>query len=376
MTAALTSPGAEAIMADKIPANVIGRLRALLKTLDKVYDHGVPITEKIVRPKARVFARFRPVFAEDHLPGLTKEELRDFLLFENNCHWTGLHRQVNRMCLDMPKLREALRILLYGDGPVGPRLETAIGRVYGMGKGIATAILLIAHPDRYGVWNRTSEAAMQKLGIWPEFDHGTSTGQKYERINELLVILRDELDTDLWTLDSLWWGMNQEGGGEAETGAEEFEETAGGTQAFGLEKYLHEFMWDNWESLDLAKDWQIYVDGGDLDAGVKFPCAVPGTSWEIDILAKHRHEPKWLVIELKRYRSSDQAVGQTLRYIQWVRENLAEPGDEVRGLIVSHEADHAIRYALRAIPFVDLRLYDVQFRLTQAHNAPSAATGE
>ncbi|RME94858.1 MAG: hypothetical protein D6773_19070, partial [Alphaproteobacteria bacterium] len=31
------------------------------------------------------------------------------------------------------------------------------------GKNIATAVLLVRYPDRYGVWNNTSEAALKKL---------------------------------------------------------------------------------------------------------------------------------------------------------------------------------------------------------------------
>jgi hypothetical protein len=32
------------------------------------------------------------------------------------------------------------------------------------------------------VWNNTSEAALKSVGIWPEFDRGSTAGQKYEKI--------------------------------------------------------------------------------------------------------------------------------------------------------------------------------------------------
>lgn len=66
----------------------------------------------------------------------------------------------------------------------------------------------------------------------------------------------------------------------------------------------------------------------------------------IDLLAKHRRAPKWLVVELKSNRTSDQTVGQILRYTGWVLENLAAPGEEVTGMIVAQDTDEHLRYAV------------------------------
>lgn len=85
----------------------------------------------------------------------------------------------------------------------------------------------------------------------------------------------------------------------------------------------------------------------------------------IDLLAKHRTEPAWLVVELKRAQGSDQTVGQVLRYMGWVKQHLAQPGDRVQGLVIAHESDAKLRYALLAVPGVDLMLYEVQFSLRQ-----------
>jgi hypothetical protein len=49
-----------------------------------------------------------------------------------------------------------------------------------------------------------------------------------------------------------------------------------------LEKYLHEFLRDNWDVTELGKDWEIYVEASD-DAGYKYSC---GTIGQIDILAR------------------------------------------------------------------------------------------
>jgi hypothetical protein len=83
----------------------------------------------------------------------------------------------------------------------------------------------------------------------------------------------------------------------------------------------------------------------------------------IDLLARHTQDPCWLVIELKRGQTSDETVGQVLRYMGWVREKLASPGDEVHGLIIAHEPDERLHYALLSSDKIELLLYDVAFHL-------------
>ena len=347
-------------MAETIPADVIGKLREAAASLK-----GTPIYNEIVEPRDAVLARFQPVFAPDHVDAITEEEFRSFLLLENNHHWSGLHRQGPRMCTDMDRLRDALAILVDESQPVAERLDRAIEMVSGMGKNVASAILLVTQPERYGVWNNRSEANMKRLGIWPKFDWGESFGSRYVKVNQILLQLRDALQLDLWTLDALWWYLDQKESGNLSP-SEATETTPGdillkNEQRFGLERHLHEFIRDNWDRLELGREWMIYQEPGDEEAGYEYPCDVG----RIDLLAKHKKEPRWLVIELKRNQTSDQTVGQLLRYIGWVKQNLAVGGDEVHGLIICHEADKALHYALSTVPNVELRLYEVEFHLKE-----------
>jgi hypothetical protein len=48
------------------------------------------------------------------------------------------------MCADMVKLRHGLSTLLAEDQPLAQRLDSAWDDIYGMGKNVASAILLIA----------------------------------------------------------------------------------------------------------------------------------------------------------------------------------------------------------------------------------------
>lgn len=55
-----------------------------------------------------------------------------------------------------------------------------------------------------------------------------------------------------------------------------------------------------------------------------------------------------VVIELKRGMTSDKTIGQVLRYVGWVKENLAKDGQEVHGWIVTGDYDEHLRLAASA----------------------------
>lgn len=340
-------------MALNIPQEKIGKLRGILGGLEKTKTYT-----EIVLPRDEVFARFKPVFSSEHLPRLTADEFRSFLYFENNHHWTGLFRQGPRMCSDIPRLREALSILLDECKPVEERLDEVISMVSGMGKAIASAILLIHQPDKYGVWNSVSEGALKALELWPGFMRGESFGKKYTRINQILLQLAETLQVDLWTLDAVWWEFERDKEPEIPSAVPTVQPIPN-EKTFGLERHLQEFMRDNWDRLELGRDWAIYQEPGEPELGYEYPCA----AGRIDLLAKHRREPCWLVIELKRNQTGDETVGQVLRYMGYVKKNLAKPGEKTQGLIICHEIDEQIQYALSAVDNVNLMLYEVDFRL-------------
>lgn len=321
-------------MAETISAETIGTLREAVVNFRQSL-----IYKDVVEPRDAVFARFQPTFKTENIQSISADEFKSFLLFENNHHWTGLHRQGTRMCSDMDTLRKALLILMDEKQKVDNRLDQAVKMVSGMGKNIATAILTIAYPSQYGVWNNRSEANMKFYGIWPSFNHGESFGSRYIKVNNILLQLREELEIDLWNLDALWWFLDDDIG---EVSIEEkmspVPEGPGGfpkEQKFGLERHLHEFLRDNWQYIDLGKEWELYGEPGDEEAGYEYPCDVG----RIDLLFKHKAGPQWLVVELKRNQTSDQTIGQVLRYMGWVRQHLAEDGEMVRGLIICRDAD-------------------------------------
>ena len=105
----------------------------------------------------------------------------------------------------------------------------------------------------------------------------------------------------------------------------------------------------------------IYGEPADEMKGYEYPTGVG----RIDILAQRREGSGWLVVELKRDRAADQALGQVLRYIGWVQHHLAAPGGEVRGLIIAPDVDEKLVYALHGLgeQKIGLMRYRVEFRL-------------
>ncbi|HOO50255.1 MAG TPA: endonuclease NucS [Alphaproteobacteria bacterium] len=345
-------------MNDLIYDQAVEKVRGELVKLETV-----PVLKEIAEFRDDVLARFQPIFSEGHLSELTEQEFRAFLLFENNHHWP-LHRSGSKTCADMSILRSSLTYLLSEEQPVDDRFNRAVNRVPGMGKAIVTAILQVAYPEKYGVWNNTSEGGLKALNLWPRFERGESMGGRYIKINQIFSRLADDLQIDLWSLDALWWNFQihppneepkSENVGEREVTSSRIIEA----QGFGLERHLHEFLRDNWSKTSLGREWNLYSEPGDEVAGFEYPCGVG----RIDLLARHKDKARWLVVELKRDQASDSTVGQILRYIGWVKAHLAEPGEEINGLVIARQADDALRYALSTLPNIDLQLYAVDFRL-------------
>lgn len=130
---------------------------------------------------------------------------------------------------------------------------------------------------------------------------------------------------------------------------------------FVLEKYLEDFIVTNFAGIFKGR-LQLYRDP-EGNIGRQYSTGEIGT---IDILAKEPATNCYVVIELKKGRESDVVVGQTLRYMGWVQENLCVEGQGVKGLVICKERDARLSYALKMIPNVELYFYKVHFELTPA----------
>jgi hypothetical protein len=128
---------------------------------------------------------------------------------------------------------------------------------------------------------------------------------------------------------------------------------------FILEAQLEAFIVRHWKSIQWGRLLQL-CEGPDGTSGHQFVTPIG----RLDFLCIDQVTDALVVVELKRGRPSDMVIGQIARYMGYVRSHLAMPGQAVEGLIVAHEADDALRYAVAAFPGLQLMTYEVTFELS------------
>ncbi len=138
------------------------------------------------------------------------------------------------------------------------------------------------------------------------------------------------------------------------------DETIEDPSEFAMEKHLEDFLVSNWSQTELGKTYDIYED--DEYFGQQYPT----DTGPIDILAVSKDKKTLLVVELKKGRASDAVVGQILRYMGYVNDELAEETQTVKGVIIALEDDQRIRRALSITPSIEFYRYQVSFKLMRA----------
>lgn len=131
--------------------------------------------------------------------------------------------------------------------------------------------------------------------------------------------------------------------------------------AFALEKHLEHFLVENWSKTELGSIYDIYSEDGQV-VGQQFP----SDTGPIDILAISKDKKALLVVELKRGRASDRVVGQIQRYMGYVKDELAEEGQQVKGLIIALEDDLRLRRALSVAQNIEFYRYQLSFKLNKS----------
>jgi restriction system protein len=136
-------------------------------------------------------------------------------------------------------------------------------------------------------------------------------------------------------------------------------ETIEDPSAFVLEKYLEDFIVSNFETIFKGK-LHIYKDT-EGNEGQQYGTDIG----PIDILAVEPHSKSFVVIELKKGRPSDQVIGQILRYMGWVKKNLCNEGQPVKGLVICRDPDEKLSYALDMTNNIGIQYYSVSFKLRE-----------
>jgi len=172
-------------------------------------------------------------------------------------------------------------------------------------------------PDRYRLWNPNSD------------------GQPYYK-----------QDAENQASDIINQIGSSDDGTESDNGVE-------ATTEFAFEKDLRNYLVKN---LGLIEPGLHLYEEEEI-TGIEFP--VGGRF--IDILAVDQ-TGSYVVIELKVSRGYDRVIGQLLRYMAWVEQNM-ETTKRVRGMIVAKEITNDLKLAASRIADVRLIEYEISFKL-------------
>jgi hypothetical protein len=148
--------------------------------------------------------------------------------------------------------------------------------------------------------------------------------------------------------------LGEEDEDDVDAGASEAQ--PGSTQ-FALEQDLQRYLADN---LHIIEPGLTLFEDEDIK-GLEYPA---GGGRRIDILAVDK-AGGLVVLELKVQKGYDRVVGQLLRYMNWVRKELAEPSQQVRGIIVCRTMSEDLRLACASIPDVELLEYQLSVTVSR-----------
>ena len=116
-------------------------------------------------------------------------------------------------------------------------------------------------------------------------------------------------------------------------------------ESIGLEKELEDALVDNLKILkNFGYDLELYVDPISNQPGRQFICK--GNGGRIDLLCYDRTKKRYVVIELKNVRASQNTFGQISNYMGWVQDRIAK-SNPVSGLVISRGYDTRFESALK-----------------------------
>jgi restriction system protein len=147
--------------------------------------------------------------------------------------------------------------------------------------------------------------------------------------------------------------------GDAQSSVQPPSEGVEDPAAFVLERYLEDFIVSNFDTIFKGR-LRIYKDS-EGNEGQQYTTDIG----PIDILAIDKETNRFVVIELKKGRPSDQVIGQILRYMGWVKKMLCKNDQAVEGLIICRDPDSKLSFALEMTNNINVRYYSVSFKLRE-----------
>jgi hypothetical protein len=193
------------------------KIKTAAKILHEQYERTGD-EDDIIKDKEEVLSYYQKLFSQDNISKLQWNDFEKFLEPEKNLHRRSIHiwkKSLKKWKKSLKNqfeknIKDKLGPLLDESQDIKNRINRFIDEIKDMEIATTTLILLVTHPESYGVWDKISEWNLKILGLWLiTYDEKStkelSKGDVYEKVNDVLIRLSKEMHIDLWTLDAIMW---------------------------------------------------------------------------------------------------------------------------------------------------------------------------
>ena len=163
------------------------------------------------KEEIEVVSKYSNIFSPKNIDNITREDFSSFLNFRNNKHWRGLERQGPEITEDMQKFKKTLKLLLDEAIPIDQRIRRIRDKNSpeyhkGFGSAYYTPILLVVYPTKYPVVNKIVKYAIQRIGLYPDYD-SKPEWIAYPEIIPKILELAVRNNISLWQMDWAWYNL-------------------------------------------------------------------------------------------------------------------------------------------------------------------------
>lgn len=302
-----------------------------------------------------------------------KEKMNNYFL--NGGGRQRLNNIYRRRVVEDPRLKDTLLCLFNENKHISERIDKVLvgdNHIEGMGKALATSILMDYDIDKYSLWNQKTMLGLSVLG-WEIIETKLTPGKIYLNVLDTLDKIKslkpgydltyEDVDLFLHVISAEEEGIEAVSTliqGEEILDDEYLDIEGMKSMEFAMEKYLEEFIESNFNMINFGANLELFQD--EENTGRQYTTSIG----RIDLLAIDHSKKEFIVIELKKGRSTDLVVGQILRYMGWVKDHLAE-NYNVRGIIIAKEKDEKLEYSLKMVSHVEMFLYKVHFDIEKVN---------
>jgi len=298
---------------------------------------------------------------------MSDQELKEkFLEYYGGGEGRQVFNQIwrDRIIRDVSTFKKRFLFLLDEKLPLDKRFTDIVSsngdkHIDGVGKALASGFLMDLNNEKYCIWNNKTEMGFNVLGIETPYISNDTYGTRYVKVLDQLKRIKDDigagLNYDYDSIDSfLHWVSAEEEGKIAVKkliGEETLTETGIVIEA-PEEKFVQKLIERNFDNIFSYHNLKLYDNDPDQN-GFQYNTKVG----RIDFLCIDKNTDDIVVIELKTGKVTEGAIGQVMKYMGFIQEEILSEGHKVRGILLGEDLDDKARYALKLVPQIEFKKY-------------------